>query len=62
MIMASRKQCGAAVAVLASAMLNIATATAALVARQDSSDPFAPIDPQHWVVCLEQANTSLKLN
>lgn len=36
-------------AILVSAMLNVATAVPTLVARENASDSFAPIDPQRWV-------------
>jgi hypothetical protein len=36
-------------AILASSLLNVATAIPALVRRQNVTDPFAPIDPQNWV-------------
>jgi hypothetical protein len=47
--MANHKFAKASMAVLASTLLDVASAIPAIVSRQTSSDPFAPIDPQNWV-------------
>jgi hypothetical protein len=48
--MAGHKLLSAAlIAVLASKLFDVVVAVPARVARQTSTDPFAPIDPQSWV-------------
>lgn len=46
--MAGYRLSSASMAVLAGTM-GLASAIPALVSRQTSADPFAPIDPQNWV-------------
>ena len=47
--MAGPKLLGAPMAVVASFLFQIVVAIPALEHRQDSNNPFAPIDPQNWV-------------